>query len=73
MELIIGIFGLTGLALACALLAALFDDKAALRVAAILIARREARVAYRARHAEVLAERTEEFGLPALPWQEERS
>lgn len=70
MEIIVGLIGITGLALACAFLAALFDDKWALRVAALLIARKEARVAYRARHAEVLAERVAEFGLPAMPWTE---
>jgi uncharacterized membrane protein len=56
MQLIAGVFGLSVLALACAFVAALFDDGWALRVAAILIARREARVAYRARYQEALAE-----------------
>ncbi len=72
MQLIAGCFGMTVLALACALVIALFDDGWALRIAAILIARKEARVAYRACYAEELKRREEEFDCPRVPWQSER-
>ena len=69
MDIFIGLLGLTALALALALLTALYNDSWALRISAILIARKEARVAYRRRYAEALAQREKEFELPDLRLQ----
>ena len=64
MQIILGVFGLTVFALALAFVAALFDDSWGLRIAAILIARRDARVAYRAQFSKTYRERCAEFEIP---------
>jgi len=70
MDIFIGLLELTALAFALTLLTALYNDSWALRIAAILIARKEARVAYRRRYAEALAQREKEFELPELRLRE---
>jgi hypothetical protein len=63
MEILVGVLALGALACVLTLAAAAFDDKTARYISAILLARAEAREAYRGRYAEVLAERESEFGL----------
>ena len=63
MQIIAGVLGLTAMAGCLVLVAAAWDDRWARRVSAILLARAEAREAYRKRYADVLRERENEFGL----------
>lgn len=63
MQIIIGIMGLTALAGFLVLVSAVFDDYWARRISAILLARAEAREAYRERYADALGQRESEFGL----------
>ena len=57
---------LIGAASFCIVVVALFCDKTALRFAAIIKARCEARHAYRERYAAALARIESEFGLEAM-------
>jgi len=70
MELFLGCLGLTVLALALLLATAAFNDSWGLRLAAILIARTEARRAWRKQYAETLEIREREFELPRLRLQQ---
>ncbi len=70
MEFFIGVLGLTSLALALLLATAAFNDSWGLRLAAILIARTEARRAFRKQYAESFAVREREFHLPKLRLQQ---
>ncbi len=66
MQILIGAMSLGVLAGALTLAAALFDDGLARRIAAILLARAEAREAYRERYRWALGEREREFGLKEI-------
>ncbi len=70
MEILLGVLGLGVLAMALLLIAAAFNDDTALRLSAMLIARTEARRAWRRQYADTLAIREREFDLPKLRLQQ---
>lgn len=63
MQAIFGFIFLVCLACACLVVLAAFQDSWALKVAAILRARVEARVAYREKYAAAIKRLHQEFGL----------
>ncbi len=65
MDIFIGLLGLTALAAICLVILVLFEDSWALRFAAILKTRVEARAAYKERHKERLGHWEQEFGIKA--------
>ena len=67
MDILGGVIFLIALAGFLTLTLAAFNDAWGRRIAAILLARAEAREAYRERYTEVLGQRESEFGLKELP------
>jgi len=66
MQIILGTLALAAMAFSLVLILALVDDAVGKRVAAVLLARVAARVAYRKEYNAVLGQREREFGLEEL-------